>query len=88
MTRADLFAVILSLMCALCLFAPDAVANYSRERWEQQDPSSWWWSWHPRNYRTIVAVVSKPWYPVFIRCYGIFGLTFSVVYFVFYRFSK
>ncbi len=30
----------------------------------------------------------KPWYPIFIRLYGLFGLAFLLIYLVFFRFSK
>jgi hypothetical protein len=32
--------------------------------------------------------VLKPWYPAFIRLYGLFGLVYLLIYLFFFRFSK
>lgn len=32
--------------------------------------------------------VTKPWYPAFVRFYGLFGLVYLLIYLAFFRFSK
>jgi uncharacterized protein (DUF2342 family) len=85
-SKTDFFALAGLLICALSLFAPGTIANYSRARWQQADVSTWmlqreFGSWAKK-------FVMKPWYPTFIRFYGLFGLVFLLIYFVFVRFSK
>lgn len=78
----DLLTPIGLLICALSLVAPRTVANYSRARWLRADVSRRKWK------RTFANFVMKPWYPTFIRFYGLFGLVFLLIYLVFVRFSK
>jgi hypothetical protein len=78
----DLLALIGAVICAFSFFAPETVANYSRARWLQADLSRRKWK------RVFAKMVMKPWYPTFIRCYGLFGLVFLLIYLVFFRFSK
>ena len=78
----DLLTLIGLLICALSLVAPEIVANYSRARWLRTDVSRRKWK------RTFANLVMKPWYPTFIRLYGLFGLVFLLIYLVFVRFSK
>jgi len=78
----DSLTLIGLLICALSLVAPKTVANYSREQWLRADVSKWKWK------RTFANLVMKPWYPTFVRFYGLFGLAFLLIYLVFVRFSK
>ena len=71
-SMTDLLMPIGLLICALSAVAPNAVANYSWMRWR----------------RTFVKFVMQPWYPTFVRFYGLFGLAFLLSYLVFFRFSK
>jgi hypothetical protein len=70
------------LFCVFSLVAPNAVANYSRERWTQADLSKRIWK------RAFFRLVMKPWYPTFVRLYGLFGSVFLLIYFLFFRYSK
>lgn len=81
-SATDVLVLIGLLICAFCLVAPQTVASYSRERWLRADVSR-------RKWKQMFAIlVTKPWYPAFIRCYGLFGLVFLLYYLVFVRFSK
>jgi hypothetical protein len=78
----DILALIGLVICAASLVAPEAVANYSRERWLRADVSRRRWR------RSMVSLVMKPWYPTFVRFYGLFGVVFLLIYLAFFRFSK
>jgi hypothetical protein len=78
----DFLTLIGLLICALSLVAPNAVANFSRERWLRAGDSMWTWK------RMFAKFVTKPWYPAFVRFYGLFGLVYLLIYLVFFRFSK
>jgi hypothetical protein len=79
----ELLMAIGFVICAVSLIAPEPIANYSRARWLQADLS--WWKWR----RTFLNfLVMKPWYPTFVRFYGLVGVLFFLIYFVFARFSK
>jgi hypothetical protein len=78
----DLLILIGTLFCALSCIAPEAVANYSRARWVRAGDSMWTWK------RMFSKFVLKPWYPTFVRVYGLFGLVYLLIYLVFFRFSK
>jgi len=71
------------LICAFSFFAPEALAKYSRERWLQADVSRRKW-----KRMMFAGLVMKPWYPTFIRFYGLFGLVFLLIYLIFVGFSK
>jgi hypothetical protein len=36
----------------------------------------------------MAKLVMKPWYPTFVRFYGLFGFVFLLSYLVFFRLSK
>jgi hypothetical protein len=36
----------------------------------------------------MAKLVMQPWYPTFVRFYGLFGCAFLLIYLVFFRFSK
>jgi hypothetical protein len=36
----------------------------------------------------MAKLVMQPWYPTFVRFYGLLGLAFLLIYLVFFRFSK
>jgi len=77
-----LLTLIALIFCAFCFFAPETVANFSRQRWERADLS--WWPWK----RTFAKFVSNPWYPSFIRLYGLFAFVYLLLYLVFFRSSR
>jgi hypothetical protein len=76
-----LYASIGLVICAVCLVAPNAVADYSRARWLGAD--LYRWPWGLRWRRGFTKLVVQPWYPLFIRCYGLFGSIFFLYYLVF-----
>jgi hypothetical protein len=82
MSIRDLLMPMGLILCALSAVAPNAIANYSRERWLRADVSRRLWK------RAFVNLVMQPWYPTFIRFYGLFGFAFLLSYLVFFRFSK
>jgi hypothetical protein len=79
-STADVLALIALPICAASVVAPQAVANFSRARWQRAGDSMWTWK------RAFARFVMKPWYPTFVRFYGLFGLTFLLIYLVFFRF--
>jgi hypothetical protein len=81
-STTDVLMLIALPICAISLLAPEAVANFSRGRWQRYGDSMWTWK------RAFARFVMKPWYPAFVRVYGIFGLVFLLIYFAFFRFSK
>jgi hypothetical protein len=70
------------VLFAFFFVAPETVANHSRERWSRIDFSHWYW----RKYKWMPALIMKPWYPTFIRFYGLAGLAGVLSYLVFGRF--
>jgi hypothetical protein len=82
-STTDFLLVTGLLICAFSLVAPETAANYSRERWLRVDVSRRKW-----KQQMFGDLVMKPWYPAFIRFYGLVGLVFLLIYLVFVRFSK
>jgi hypothetical protein len=81
-STTDVVTLIGLPICAFSALAPEAAANFSRARWQRYGDSVWTWK------RAFARFVMKPWYPTFVRWYGLFGLFCLLIYFVFFRFSK
>ena len=70
------------LISAVSFLAPESVANFSRARWLSADISTRRWR------RVFTSFVMKPWYPTFVRFYGLAGLVLLLIYVVFLRHSN